>query len=112
MTEPTTLRMSNGNFNTESEDTSLTVANVAKMYAISSERPDDEHHWVVAWNGHEFEAVRVAFTVYRYPSQELVEISFDPDSGQDALETDTILHYPIDPRMTCLLYTSPSPRDS
>ena len=59
--------------------------------AFLTERPDDEHYYLVFWNGHEFEVSEVSY--YKYEDRDYIEVRLRSASEQIA-----IIHYPIDPR--------------
>ena len=59
--------------------------------AFLTVRPDDEHYYLVFWNGHEFEVSEVSY--YKYEDRDYIEVRLRSASEQIA-----IIHYPIDPR--------------
>ena len=84
---------------------------------------------VVAWNGHEFETVEMDIGVSRRQNEDKTRVTLDTHYSSTTAEASMVVHYPLDPRTiakdwvgatkakhnedgTCLLYTSPSPRDS
>ena len=98
MTPATTKMNDESGFSIVSPVENPTLEDAAKLFSLANERPSDEYHWIAAWNGHEFELVSALLTARSGRSEHY--IFGQANKGDDALESEMIIHYPIDPRMT------------